>query len=431
MTSPDPRIAPRHWGLLSFLTLLNVMNFVDRQLLASFANFIVPDLGLTNAQYGLLTGLAFLFFYSIMGLFMGALADLVHRPRLIAVGLLLWSALTAASGAARGFVSLLIPRMLVGVGESSLTPTSLSLLTDRFPAQRLGLAVGIYYLGVPVGVGASLLVAGYLGPAIGWRNCFYLLGGIGILLAFGMLFVKETRPTGRQAAVERPRISEIFSSSFAALRRSPALSATIAGGVVWHFVLGAAAFDQLWYVQELGFDRARILQLTGWIGMCGGIVGNLVGGWGGDWWQRTRTTGRTMFLVWLGVILAPLSVAYRLADGPTVWFWVGVFLGFFQLGTFYGPTFATVQELAPTQSRGTVAAFYILMLNLAGVGIGTTAGGFVIDALAERGHATPYGTTLLAFTIISMFAVPLFWYAGIRFRKDRDAIAAAGAQANR
>lgn len=250
MSPPEPRIAARHWGLLSFLTLLNVMNFVDRQLLASFANFIVPDLGLTNSQYGLLTGLAFLFFYSLMGLFMGALADLVHRPRLIAAGLLLWSALTAASGAARGFVSLLIPRMLVGVGESSLTPTSLSLLTDRFPAQRLGLAVGIYYLGVPVGVGASLLVAGYLGPAIGWRNCFYLLGGIGILLAGCMLFVKETRPTGQQAAVDRPSVGEIFSSSFVALRRSPALSATIAGGVVWHFVLGAAAFDQLWYVQD-------------------------------------------------------------------------------------------------------------------------------------------------------------------------------------
>lgn len=157
--------------------------------------------------------------------------------------------------------------------------------------------------------------------------------------------------------------------------------------------------------------------------MSGGIVGNLVGGWGGDWWQRNRTTGRTMFLVWLGVLLAPLSVAYRLADGPTIWFWLGVFLGFFQLGTFYGPTFATVQELAPSQSRGTVAAFYILMLNLVGVGIGTTMGGFVIDALIERGHDTPYGTTLLAFTIISMFAVPLFWYAGVRFRRDRDAVA--------
>ena len=84
-------IEARHYGFLAFLTLLNVMNFVDRQLLASFSNFIVPDLGLSNTEYGLLTGLVFIFFYAFMGLFMGALGDMVHRPRLVAAGLLLWS----------------------------------------------------------------------------------------------------------------------------------------------------------------------------------------------------------------------------------------------------------------------------------------------------------------------------------------------------
>ena len=126
-----------------FLTLLNVMNFIDRQLLASFANFIVPDLGLTNTQFGLLTGLVFIVFYVVMGLFMGVLADMVHRPRLIAVGLAAWSVLTAVSGAARGFWSLAVPRMFIGVGESILTPTSMSMLADRFPTARLGFAVGL------------------------------------------------------------------------------------------------------------------------------------------------------------------------------------------------------------------------------------------------------------------------------------------------
>ena len=177
---------------LTFLTLLNVMNFVDRQLLSSFANFIVPDLGLTNTQFGLLTGFAFIVFYAAMGLFMGAAADMFHRPRLVAAGLALWSALTAASGAARGFISLGIPRMFIGVGESVLTPTSMSMLGDRFPSSRLGFASGFYYMGVPIGVGVSLLIAGYLGPAIGWRNCFYILGALGMVLAVVMLFVRET-----------------------------------------------------------------------------------------------------------------------------------------------------------------------------------------------------------------------------------------------
>ncbi|MEE2783292.1 MAG: MFS transporter, partial [Pseudomonadota bacterium] len=174
---------PGSMSFLVFLTLLNVMNFIDRGLLGSFANFIVPDLNLTNTEFGLLTGLVFLFFYSTMGLFMGALADQVNRTRLIAIGLALWSALTAVSGAARGFVSLAIPRMFIGVGESIMTPTSMSLLSDRFPSSRLGFASGFYYMGVPVGTGLSLLVVGYLGPAIGWRNCFYLLGAIGVVLA--------------------------------------------------------------------------------------------------------------------------------------------------------------------------------------------------------------------------------------------------------
>ena len=158
----------KNYIFLCFLTILNVMNFVDRQLLASFANFIVPDLNLTNTEFGLLTGLLFITFYAIMGLFMGALADKVNRPKLVALGLALWSILTAASGAAKGFISLAIPRMFIGVGESVLTPTAMSMLADRFPQSKLGFASGFYYMGVPIGVGVILLIAGYMGPAIGW-----------------------------------------------------------------------------------------------------------------------------------------------------------------------------------------------------------------------------------------------------------------------
>ena len=171
------------YRLLFFLTLLNLLNFVDRQLIASFANFIVPDLGLTDTQYGFLTTVPFIVFYSIAGLFMGVLADMVNRPKLIAFGVVLWSVFTALTGAAKGFVSMAVPRMFIGVGESILTPTSMSLLSDSFPPKRMGFAAGFYYMGVPIGVGVSLLIAGYLGESLGWRNCFYLLGFIGLLAA--------------------------------------------------------------------------------------------------------------------------------------------------------------------------------------------------------------------------------------------------------
>ena len=102
--------------------------------------------------------------------------------------------------------------------------------------------------------------------------------------------------------------------------------------------------------------------------------------------------------------------------------------GYFQLGTFYGPTFATVQELVPPRIRASVVAFYILMLNFVGLGIGITGGGILIDALAEAGNPEPFTTTLLVFTALSAVAIPCFWIAGRRFFADRDRLYAADPQ---
>ena len=186
------KVTYKDYGFLGLLTLINILNFVDRSLLASFANFIVPDLGLTDTQFGYLVGLAFLFFYSIMGIFMGVLADTLHRPRLIAFGIALWSLFTIASGAARGFISMGVARMFIGVGESILTPSAVSSFSDRFPDSRMGFVIGFYYMGIPIGAGLSLFIAGTLGPVIGWRNCFYILGALGLILAVVMLFIRET-----------------------------------------------------------------------------------------------------------------------------------------------------------------------------------------------------------------------------------------------
>jgi len=415
----------RDYSFLMFLTLLNVMNFVDRQLLASFANWIVPDLGLTNTQFGLLTGLIFIIFYSVAGLFMGVLADRVNRTKLIAAGLALWSVLTALSGLAKGFVSLAIPRLFIGVGESIMTPTSMSLLADRFPSSRLGFASGVYYMGVPVGVAASLFVVAYLEPVLGWRGCFYALGGLGVVLAVIMYFIKETPRRHIVEAVEpveQLSVKEILQVLLSALRNSPALAMTIGGGVAFHFILGAASFEQLWFVQERGFDRSEVAELTGWLAFAGGILGNLFGGVGGDAFLLRTGMGRPMFLFWIMLVLTPLTIAYRFVDPASLFFMVGIFLGYFQLGCFYGPTFSTVQELVPPQIRGTLVAFYILSLNFVGLGIGVTGAGFAIDWMAANNVAEPYTVTLVVFSVISAIAIPLFYLAGLRFEKDRAAL---------
>ncbi len=433
MVEEDQGASARDYGFLMFLTLLNVMNFVDRQLLASFANWIVPDLGLTNTQFGLLTGLIFIFFYSVAGVFMGVLADRVNRTRLIAAGLALWSALTALSGMAKGFVSLAIPRLFIGVGESIMTPTAMSLLADRFPSSRLGFASGVYYMGVPIGVAMSLFVVAYLEPLLGWRGCFYALGGLGLVLAAIMLFMKETprrheveaqkkQAQAQAAAVERPSVREMLAILVAAFKRSPALLMTVLGGVAFHFVLGAATFEQLWFVQERDFDRTEIAELSGWLAFAGGIAGNLFGGAGGDIFLRKTGMGRPMFLFWIMLILTPISLYYRVVEPTSLFFLFGIFIGYFQLGCFYGPTFATVQELVPPQIRGTVVAFYILSLNFFGLGLGVTGGGIFVDWMMAENVAEPYTVTLLVFTALSLIAIPLFYFAGRRFERDREAL---------
>lgn len=432
MVTQEQGASGRDYGFLMFLTLLNVMNFVDRQLLASFANWIVPDLGLTNTQFGLLTGLIFIFFYSVAGVFMGVLADRVNRTRLIAAGLALWSALTALSGMAKGFVSLAIPRLFIGVGESIMTPTAMSLLADRFPSSRLGFASGVYYMGVPIGVAASLFVVAYLEPLLGWRGCFYALGAIGLVLALIMFFLKETprrheveAQAKQEAEIERPSVKEMLATLVKAFKSSPALLMTVLGGVAFHFILGAATFEQLWFVQERGFDRSEIAELSGWLAFAGGIAGNLFGGVGGDVFLRKTGMGRPMFLFWIMLVLTPISLYYRVVDPTSMFFLFGIFVGYFQLGCFYGPTFATVQELVPPQIRGTVVAFYILSLNFFGLGLGVTGGGIMVDWMIAQGIAEPYTMTLLAFTALSLFAIPLFFFAGRRFERDREALYAS------
>lgn len=417
------KISSSDMSFLCLLTLLNVLNMLDRNLMSAFANYIVPDLGLSNTEYGLLTGLVFLIFYSVAGLYMGMLADTVNRTRLISFGVTLWSALTAASGLAWNFVSMAIPRMFIGVGESILTPSAMSLLADRFPQSRLGFAAGFYYIGAPLGAGGSFLLAGYLGPIIGWRNCFYLLGGIGIVLAAIVFFVKETprrHLVNSEDQKNTPSIKKIAKIAMTAIPKSPALMAAMAGAMLLHVFIGAGYFDQLWFVQERGFDRDEIAKLTGMMGLSGGLIGTFVGGIGSDWFTQKTGYGRLVFLFFVLLFCAPFMIAYRLAPGDSIWIPIGLFLGMFQIGSFFGPFFASIQGLIPPEVRSTVIAFSILLMNVIGMGIGITVTGISVDLMISYGINEPYSLTLICFTLFSFIAMPCFLFAGLRYNHDRE-----------
>jgi len=409
----------KSYSILGFLTLLNTLNFIDRQLLSSFSNYIVPDLGLTNTQYGILSGLAFIIFYSIMGVIMGAIADRVHRPKFMAFGVVLWSLLTAVSGMAKNFWMLFLPRIFIGIGESVLTPTSLSFLSEHFPRKNMGFVAGFYYLAVPLGVTLSFYIAGFLGPVWGWRNCFYALGVLGFFLAALMLLFKETPK--REDAIKNKTIKhvitkKIFLESIRELRiiikESYQLRMTIYGSIAVHFILGALAFDQLWLVEDKGFDRAEILIISGTIGLPAGILGNLFGGIGSDYYTKVTGKGRQMFLFWCLLIFTPFILLYRLTDDTGIIFFSMMFLGFFQWGCLYGPITSSIQELAPEKNKALVLAYYLFLTNLIGIGLSTTAAGIMTDILIANNVENPYSITLLAFQLLAALCLPAFYLAG-------------------
>ena len=409
----------KNTSFILFVTLLNVINFVDRQFISSFAPFLKRDLGLSDTEIGLLTGIVFIFFYTVAGLFVGTLADRYNRTRIIGIGVILWSAFTAISGFAKNFFQLAAPRLFIGIGESTITPTTMSILSDRFNQERLGFAAGFYYLGVPVGVGASLLIAGYIEPIIGWRGCFYLLGFLGLILGFLMLLVKDSPRKNISARPDSQSFSEIISLLYKAITTSRSLVFTILAGTLYHVVLGAAQFEVIWAVADKGFNPNTFGQINGWIFVVFGVLGSLFGGIASDWALKNYGLPRTWFLLILTIILMPLAFT-RYLDTDNILFWVGICSSAFSLGCFYGPIFAVIQELVPSSIKGTVVAFNLLCLNMLGIASGSILFGIIADYAVAQGYENPYTNLLVGFSVLFLIFGPILYFlAGRYYESDR------------
>src|SRR5438552_2803954 len=307
-------ISPRYaWFVLALLTLLNVVNFVDRQLVVSLQVPLKADpyLHLDDLKITLLAGYAFAVVYSVAGLFLGTVADRWNRPRLIALGLLVWSAMTAASGLAQSFWQLAAARVFVAIGEATLTPAAVAMLGDAFPPKQRSLASGLYYLGIPLGAGLSLIVAGVLEPipGIGWRGCYQVLGVMGLVLVAIVALVKDPPRGGMEAAGRVAPRQALATPMFRqlgdilrTLSRSPALVMTMIGAIAINIGVGATWLDPSWLVIERGFDKSRAANFLGVNLLLGGSLGNLLGGWLGDLFHRHFSGGRLLALVWLQLV---------------------------------------------------------------------------------------------------------------------------------
>ena len=375
----DAAVPSGAWLLLGLLTALNVLNFVVRQLIPSLAPLLIADLGLTRAQIGSLIGFAFVVVYSVAGLVLGVVADRWPRRRLVAGGLTIWSAMTAVSGAARGYVSLAIPRVFCGLGQAALTPAALAMLGDVFPTRRLGLASGIYYAGLPFGTGLSLALAAWIAPRYGWRACFYIVGAAGLAALALVALAREPLRRGSDTAPSRLTLRALARDVWRALLERRALALIMLGGSTLTYASAAATHGVTWLVQERGFTFAAAASISGLMVVVSGFFGNLGGGWVSDWCARRWPGGRPYSLVLLTLFFAPFSVAFFLLPPGTPLFYACWFFSQASTVAYFGPVFSAVQELAPAQVRGGLVAFGLLVLNLVGVGPGSLVTGIIGD----------------------------------------------------
>jgi MFS family permease len=425
----SPGVASRYaWFVLAVLTFLNVINFVDRQIVQSLQVPLKADssLQLNDVKIQLLAGYAFAIVYSIAGLYLGTIADRRHRPRLIAVGLLMWSVATAAMGLAHSYWQLALCRVFVAVGEATLTPAAVAMLSDVFTPRRRSLASGLYYLGVPLGAGLSLIVAGILEPipGIGWRGCCVILGGLGLVLVVAVALMKDARRGGMETAtpMETPHAKAARSpakqliEALAILLNSPALLMTMFGSFAINIGVGTTWLDPSWLVAERGFDKARAALFLGVFLLLGGCLGNFLGGWLGDLFHRRWRGGRLLAVVCVQLAIAPFVVLFRFVPADSWLFPVSYLIACISVTMMYGPVLATVQELTPVRMRATMIAILLIGLNVFGVSLGAV----IVPLVSAYLESYTWGIFLVS--QLALLAIPLFLLAAPRFQTDQASL---------
>lgn len=397
-------------AVLAALLFLHVLAHIDRSMLTGFSPQITQDLGINNAQYGFLSGAVWVFSYAIMAVVMGSFADRHSRTRVMAVGILIWSVCTAASGAAQSFHAMVAARFLVASGEAALVPASVSLIAELFREQRRGSAMGVFFMGLPLGIGLSFLLAGTFGATHGWRDTFHILGVLGVILALPVALLKDRHASPEQSASEErgAPLPQQLRAVVALFRRTPALSYTVAGFVLINVVLAGLSFVQLWLVRERGVDAAGIARQLGLLQIVFGCFGAVFGGVLSDRLARHIPGGRAGFMVLMILLCMPLQMAYRFAAPGSALFYVGMCAGFFLPMALYGPTLSLIQGLAPRSMRSTVTGATMLLLNFVAIAIGNAAIGAASDYLGRHGEAAPLTVALLGSDVVAILASAAF-----------------------
>ena len=427
-TAAIARPDARAWFVLGMLCFVYVLNFLDRQLLSILAKPIQDDLGVSDGQLGLISGLYFALFYCLISIPVGWLADRTNRVRVLSFACALWSAATVACGLSSNYPQLVAARMAVGVGEAGGVPPSYAIISDYFASGTRGTALSLFNLGPPLGQALGVAFGASIAAAYSWRSAFIVLGSVGLITALLVYtFVREPE-RGRMdfkavtASVSPDDGKTGFWDTIVMFFTHPVLLlVALASGATQFVTYASLNFTTLFLMREKGMTLNEIAvyyALLIGIGVSAGMYasGRLTDHFarrGKQAYALVPAVGLTLAIpFFIGFVWAPTwQAAMLFLIGPT-------FFNYFYLS----PAVALVQEEVLPQQRVLSGALLLLVMNLIGLGLGPTYLGAASDLLRP---SHPENSLQLAFyTLVPFYvlAVALFSVLGRKLRRGAATI---------
>jgi len=407
-----------HRKTLTLLVLAYTLSMCDRMILSILFPDIKAEFGLSDTQLGLLGGLSFALFYATMGLPIARLSDQFSRKRIIIVSLVIFSVMTAFSGLAAGFISLLLLRIGVGIGEAGVNPASHSILADYYPPKRRGFAMATLMLGGSFGMILGFVGGGVIAEIYGWRIALVSVGVPGLLLAVFMAKLLN-EPARGTFETQEPQPSPPILATAAVLWANPAMRHMMAGGVIAGLMsYGLTQWLPTFFMRthelsqsEAGMMIAGVFGITGAIGAL--VVGRL--------FDRLSVRGFQYGLWMLAMVpfvSIPLFIMGLFADNLTMAIALFIIPGFFA-NSFMGPSLAMVQTLSPVHMRAVSSAIMMLCLNLIGLGLGPLLVGVLSDMLSTVYGEGSLGVALACFGLFAFWGSLHFWLCGRALAKQQ------------
>lgn len=407
-----PRTTGKQWTVLTVLTFVYVINFLDRQLLGFLAKPIKDSLQITDGQLGLIGGFYFACFYCFIAIPVGWFADRTNRVHVLSLACAIWSGATAACGMAANYSQLVVARMVVGFGEAGGVPPSYAIITDTFPPGKRGFAFGIYNFGPPAGAALGIAFGGLIAIHYGWREAFITIGAIGVVAAIVVLVLLRDPPRGGLDAVagEPAPVAEKapFWPTVGMFFTNPVLLlASLGSGATQFVTYGLGNFAVLFLMESKGMTLADVAfwyALAVLIGMGGSMIisGRLI-----DAVTKRSRTGYAVAPAISLLIAMPFYVAFVWAPGWELALALLTVVMLFNY-VYLSASVALVQEEVRPSQRVLSGALLLLVMNFIGLGLGPTYVGFASDWLKAHDYQNTLQLALYSITPFYLIAVILF-----------------------